>query len=189
MDLSSALSKLKDAAKTAGSAIVDAMEYYPPVAFSFRVEFIDDKKKSHICYFQEVSGIEAKRDMMEVKEGGRNTQELQLPERVSYDPLVLKRGMQVKNNSNSSPIVDWCTSCMKFDFTEKIKTMDVQVQLLAPLLDTSKLSQSNGRTPLATWFFHKAYPSKWAIDALDADKDDILMEEIELRYQYFERKV
>jgi phage tail-like protein len=69
--------------------------------FRFRVEFFKagesflDPAKLPICAgaFSEVSGIEAAMEAKTVREGGRNVGEHQLPGRVTFQPITLKRGM------------------------------------------------------------------------------------------------
>jgi phage tail-like protein len=69
--------------------------------FRFRVDFFEparganDGARLPLCAaaFSEASGLEATMEPKTVREGGRNVGERQLPGRVTFQPVVLKRGV------------------------------------------------------------------------------------------------
>jgi len=144
--------------------------YYPPVGFHFRVDFAGFPGESNDIRFQSVSGINATISNSETyQEGGENRFTHRLPQRPSFENLVLKRGMLV-----GSQLIAWFKDALEnFKFTPK----DITVTLLNP-----------SHEPLEQWMFYKAWPTKWNVDGFDAEKAGIVIETIEFSYQYFERK-
>lgn len=144
--------------------------YYPPVGFHFKVEIagITDGNGSEIR-FQEVSGLNQELGTEEITEGGENRFSHKLPARGKFNNLVLKRGMLL-----DSKLVDWCRDAIEnFDFV----TREVLVTLL-----------NESHTPLISWSFIGAYPVKLSVSDFKAQDNSIVVETIELAYQYF-RKV
>jgi phage tail-like protein len=138
---------------------------YPPVAFHFSVNFGISGSETH---FQEVSGIESSLETTTFKEGGENRFHHTLPVRAKYPNLILKRGMIM-----DSAIVDWCRKAIE---NLDISPTSVQVTLL-----------NENHEPLAAYNFINAWPVKWAISTLDAEKNAIIIETMELSYQYFKK--
>ena len=144
--------------------------YYPPVGFHFRVEFdgMVSKDDDTEIRFQEVSGLTAEIGTEELQVGGENRFSYRLPTRAKFGNLILKRGM-LKN----SVLVNWITDAIE---NFKFKPVNVTVHLL----DTE-------HNPLSTWTFIKAYPVKWVTSDLKAQDNSLVIETIELVYQYFVR--
>jgi phage tail-like protein len=147
-----------------------ATSYYPPLGFHFKVDFgLVTGDTSPDIRFQSVSGINASVPNSEsYQEGGENRFTHRLPVRASYDNLVLKRGMLV-----GSVLIAWFKAAAE-NFT--FAPIDVTVTLL-----------NGDHQPLQAWKFHNAWPTKWNVDGFDAEKNGIVIETIELSYQYFER--
>lgn len=148
------------------------MNYYPPVGFYFRVEFvgIDGAGADTVdSNFQEVSGLTTDVEVEKVQEGGVNDFQHPLPKPAKYPNLVLKRGMLV-----DSQLVDWLRNAMEnFVFEPK----DLNVVLMNPKGE-----------PLMSWAFLNAWPVKWDISGFNAQDNAIVAETIELTYQKFTRK-
>lgn len=144
--------------------------YYPPVGFHFKVEFGAGATNAADIRFQSVSGINASVPNSKVyEEGGENRFRHRLPERASYENLVLKRGMLI-----GSQLIGWFKDSLEsFIFAPK----DITVTLL-----------NANHDPLEQWLFYKAWPVKWNIEGFDAEKGGIVIETIEFSYQFFERK-
>jgi phage tail-like protein len=144
--------------------------YYPPVGFHFRVDFEGFSSVSNDIRFQSVSGINASVPNSEsYQEGGENRFTHRLPQRASFENLVLKRGMLI-----GSDLIAWFKDALEaFKFTPK----NITVTLL-----------NANHDPLEQWLFHKAWPTKWNIDGFDAEKGAIVIETVEFSYQYMERK-
>lgn len=152
--------------------------YYPPTGFHFKVEFNgvsgmgDDKEQR----FQEVSGLSFEVETEELAEGGENRFVYKLPKRAKYPNLVLKRGLVTK-----SPFLDWFKSAMHTYFTVPLYEFK-PADLVVSLLDEAD-------KPIAVWNIVQAYPLKWSCSDLKASENSILIETLELAYQYFERQV
>lgn len=140
--------------------------YYPPVGFHFKVEFtgISTKKNDH--QFQSVSGLSVDLETEEIAEGGENRFNHKLPVRTKYPNLVLKRGMLT-----DSGVIAWCRKAME-DF--EFEPINVTVSLL-----------DEKHEPLQTWSFSNAYPVKWSIGDFNAEENKIVIETLELSYNFF----
>jgi phage tail-like protein len=142
-----------------------ATNYYPPVGFHFKVEVQGLVNASDVC-FTDVSGLSVEMGTEEIAEGGENRFIQKYPTRTKYPELVLKRGLLVK-----SEILDWIRECLE-DY--QIKPKDIFIKLL-----------NENHQPLLTWNVVKAYPTKWAVSDLSASNNAVVIESIQLFYQYF----
>jgi phage tail-like protein len=144
------------------------MAYYPPVAFHFKVEVlglpttVDDDVR-----FSEVGGLAVEMATEEVPEGGENRFVQKYPTRVKYPELVLKRGLLPKG----SAVRDWIQRCI---VDQQITTQTVDVKLL-----------NENHQPLFTWHLANAYPTKWSVSDLNATANAVVIETLQLFYQYF----
>jgi phage tail-like protein len=143
--------------------------YEMPRSFHFQVEFLDVAGVvENDIRFQDVSGLVAEMIIEEIQEGGENRFSHRLPVRARYSNLVLKRGMLT-----DSGLIKWFRDAIEnFEFTPSI----VMVKLL-----------ENENEPLVTWNFIKAWPVKWTVSDFKATENSIVIETIELAYQYFRR--
>ncbi len=142
--------------------------YYPPVGFHFRVDIEGLTADGNDVRFQEVSGLNVSVGEFTHNEGGENRFVHRFPDRVSYEKLVLKRGML-----KGSKLISWFKDAVEgFSFDPK----DVTVTLL-----------NEEHQPLEAWSFIKAYPVKWAISGFNAQANEIVTETIDLSFQYFRR--
>ena len=137
--------------------------YYPPLGFHFLVEFGNQKDEFQ---FQSVSGLSVDLETEEIKEGGENRFKHKLPVRAKYPNLILKRGLLV-----NSGLIDWCNAAIEgFDF----KPTDIIIKLL-----------NEENQPLVSWNIVQAYPVKWSIGEFAAEESKIVIETLELTYNYF----
>lgn len=143
----------------------DETGYYPPVGFYFKVNVIGISGKNEGS-FQEVSGLNAKIGVEEVKEGGENRFVHRLPTYPKYDNLVLKRGMLL-----GSPLVKWVQGALEqFSFSPKTVVIN--------LMDENA-------SPLASWKVINAYPVAIKISDFKAQENAIVIETFELCFDYF----
>lgn len=144
-----------------------AADYSPPVGFHFRIEFQDNPDlNGQEAYFQEVSGLSVEIESMSKKVGGENRFEYRLPVRSKFQNLVLKRGML-----NNSTLIQWVKDSIE---TMEVTTATVLVMLL-----------NEEHEPLATYRFVHAWPQKWSITDFNAEDSKLVIETLELAYQYF----
>ncbi|GAA4316842.1 phage tail protein [Mucilaginibacter gynuensis] len=152
--------------------------YYPPASFYFKVEFIgvsgaDSDTEQR---FQEVSGLSVEIETEEVREGGENRFVYKFPKRAKYPNLVLKRGLL-----KGTALLDWFKSAMNTYFFVPVydfKPADLMITLL-----------NDAGEPYAVWNVVQAYPLKWSTSDFKATDNSVVVETIELAYQYFERKM
>ena len=144
-----------------------ATPFYPPVGFHFRVEFQGvPGVKDQDAFFQEVTGLSRELETETLKVGGENRFTLKFPTRGSYPNLSLKRGL-----FTNSAILPWVTDAIEhFDITP--------VTVLVTLLNEK-------HEPLQTYQCINAWPQKWSITDLNAEESRIVVETMELVYQYF----
>ena len=143
--------------------------YSMPRSFHFKVEFQDiSGVKTNDVKFQDVSGLNAELGVEDVKSGGENRFSHRLPTRAKYSNLVLKRGMLV-----DSGLIKWFIDAVEnFSFSP--------ATVIVKLLDKD-------HQPLQTWSFIKVWPVKWNVSEFKATENAVVIETIELAYQYFKR--
>ncbi len=139
---------------------------YPPVGFHFKVEFDLSGISENDFRFQEVSGISTELETESIKEGGENRFLHHLPIRAKYNDLVLKRGLL-----NDSTLLEWCKDAIE---NLSISPTNVWVTLL-----------NEQQEPLQTYSFVNAWPKKWSISDFNAQESRLVVETLELSYQYF----
>ncbi|KAA2239279.1 phage tail protein [Chitinophaga agrisoli] len=148
--------------------------YYPPTGFYFRVEFLGVTDDDTEQRFQEVSGLSVEVETEELREGGENRFVYKLPKRAKYPNLVLKRGLL-----KSTALQNWLDDALRTYFTVVIYSFK-PADMIITLLDESGAQ-------VAIWKVVQAYPVKWSTADLRATENAVLVETIELAYQYFER--
>lgn len=117
--------------------------------------------------FQKVSGLSMSMDMDTVNEGGQNLYAHRIPKKISYNNLVLERGMLM-----GSPIgIEFNVAFSLFRFAPS--------NILITLFDADGV-------PEMGWMFLKAYPVKWSTSDLDANASSVLIDTMELAYTRFQ---
>jgi len=140
--------------------------YYPPVAFHFKVEVLGLPPNGNDARFTEVGGLSAELGTEEIAEGGENRFIQKYPVRVKYPELVLKRGLLLQ-----SEVLAWVRRAIE---DEQIEPKNVDVKLL-----------NENHEPLLTWHLVNAFPTKWAVADLNASGNAVVVETLQLYYQYF----
>ena len=133
-----------------------------PVAFYFEVMF-DNTKLS----FKEVSGIQTEMELEEITEGGVNNYTHSLPKRIKHGNLVLKRALCTTKYTD----VVWIRNILEGENMNMINPKNILISLL----------NVEGKT-IASWSCQRAFPVKWNLDALDSEKNSVLIETIEFSY-------
>ncbi|CAM1355642.1 MULTISPECIES: phage tail protein [Tenacibaculum] len=142
------------------------MSYHPPVGFSFKVEFEDIPTSSGDNSFQSVSGLSVDLETEEIAEGGENRFKHKIPVRSKYPNLVLKRGMLV-----DSEVIKWCKKAL---VNFEIQPININVMLLG-----------EDEQAIQTWNVKHAYPVKWNVGDFNAEESKLVIETLELTYNYF----
>jgi phage tail-like protein len=151
--------------------------YYPPGGFYFTVSVLGTGTALALASgvdasFQEVSGIEAKFNTEDVTEGGENRFVHRLPKPASYSNLVLKRGIVAVD----SFFVEWVGQTVGSGLSLPILPQNILVTLL-----------NEEGNPLIAWGFVNAWPIRSQIAPLNASDNKVLIETMELSYNYFDR--
>ena len=141
-------------------------QYYPPVGFHFSVEFTDIEMSKNDHQFQSVSGLSVDLETEEIAEGGENRFKHKIPVRTKYPNLVLKRGVLL-----DSKVIEWCRKALE---NFEISPTNITVKLL-----------DEKHEPLQTWDVRHAYPIKWSIGDFNAEENKLVIETLELSYNYF----
>lgn len=139
--------------------------YYPPWGFYYTVTF-DGSTEPNESRFQTVSGLTVEYDTEEYKEGGENRFTHKLPVRTKYSDLVLKRGMLT-----GSEVIAW--------FLDAFRTRTFRPRGATVILMNEK------SRPLRTWKVAHTVPRKWSVSDLNANESSLVIETMELTYQYF----
>lgn len=137
----------------------------PPVGFHFMVTFLAGGAIPNPVdiRFQKVSGLTATIETTEIREGGENLFSHSLPNRVTYDNLVLERGMVVGSPLN----VEFNVAMGAMQFLPG----NIMVMLL-----------NKDHIPTSGWLCQHAYPLKWSVSDLDANQNAIVIDTMELKY-------
>jgi phage tail-like protein len=134
-----------------------------PVAFHFQIIFQGIAFADEDGSFQSISGLEA-------------VWEKKVPEEITkepatfvttHPPLVLKRAVQ---DLNSSALTKWLSQCLYANDITIIP--QATIQLL-----------SNENDPYMVWTIKNIVPKSWKLGELHSEKNEVLIETIELYYQ------
>lgn len=141
------------------------------VGYHFSVSFIDGGKTVDAA-FRDVSGFSAELTTEEFTSGGENGVCYKLPKGVKYGNLKLSRALS--GSKEMDDITTWAEAAIN-DFVISPRT--VVVSLL-----------NEEHKPVRTWRFSDAYPVKLALGEMDAFKNELAIETLELAYKYVKRE-
>ena len=140
--------------------------YLPPVGFHFNAEFDVPAATKRDVRFRDVSGLTMELEEETYNEGGENRFSHKFPVRGRYPDLVLKRGLLV-----DSGLRGWVL--------DAVQNLVIQpVTVWVTLLDET-------HAPLQTYTVVGAWPKKWVISDFNAESSELVIETLELAYQYF----
>ncbi len=125
--------------------------------------------------FMEVSGLEVSVAVETVEEGGQNGFVHQLPGRMTWPPLVLKRGI-TQNDS----LIAWMNKTSGEQFASagnKLARHSGAVTLVGP-----------GGERLRSWEFDGAFPTKWTGPSFAATSNELPTEELTIVHNGFKAK-
>ena len=139
-----------------------------PVGFHFIVVFELFPQLPSDLAFQEVSGLSVDLETDTYVEGGENRFVHKLPKRTSYSPLVLKRGI-----ASGPGLFRWFRQAIE-DFV--FEPTNATIMLL-----------NDRHIPIAGWYVVNAYPHSWSVSNFDAEKSELVIETMQLNYNYFKK--
>jgi phage tail-like protein len=139
---------------------------YPQPGFHFSVVFELFPQFPNDIQFQEVSGLTVSTEFQEWPEGGENRFTHQLPTKLQYGELVLKRGKFL-----GSGVLHWAKQAMEgFEY----KPTNVMISLL-----------NSDHLPLYNWYVINAIPKRLEVSGFNAMNSELVIETLALNYQYF----
>lgn len=141
--------------------------YVPPLGFHFLVTFGVEGATDRDVGFREVSGLAVDLEEETVNEGGENRFVHKLPGRATFQPLSLKRGLLIDTGLKT-----WIEDAI---YRLQIVPATVWVALL-----------NEAHEALRTYVVHGARPKKWEVSAFSAESSEVVIETLELTYNYFE---
>lgn len=145
-----------------------AEEKYPLPVFHFRVSFdgLPGSETSIDSRFSEVSGLLAELTTEELQEGGENRFVHKLPVKAKFPNLVLKRALFPV----ASSLTDWAKDAI---YNLNIVPCNVLVSLL-----------NEKHEPAKSWNFKSVYPVKIQVSDFKATDNALVIESLELAYDY-----
>ncbi len=138
----------------------------------FTGKFIFNVGGLEIGSFSEVSGLSVEVEVEEVQEGGQNHFVHKLPGRMSWPPLVLKRGV-----ADSDNLFEWFAETSGEGFSgqgDKLERREGEVVLL-----------DYAGEPARRWQFIDAFPTRWSGPTFAAGSTDVALEELEIVHHGF----
>lgn len=144
------------------------MSDYPLTGFYFRLSFPLELGLLDTS-FKEVSGMSMEMGTEEIAEGGENRFKHRVPTGAKYQNLVLKRGL----TSSISALSLWCEATIGGGLSSTIITQTVLLSLL-----------NEEGFPIKNWSFINAWPVKWEFSPLNSMNNEIVIETLELSYDY-----
>jgi phage tail-like protein len=139
---------------------------YPAPGFHFLVVFELFPQFPNDLRFQEISGLSVDMEFETLTEGGENRFAHQLPTKTQYSDLVLKRGKFL-----GSGILHWAREAIE---EYKFSPTNLMISLL-----------NEQHIPLYNWYVINAIPKQLSISGMNAMNNEIVVESLTLKYQYF----
>lgn len=148
----------------------------PPLSYNFIVSLVDTSSALGTLVsgvqnvvlggFTECSGLESTLRTEDYEEGGNNGVVLHFPKRINWSPLRLKRGAAINDE-----LWKW-----HFDFVQgKGKRRDGIIML-----------QDEQHQPLRIWYFKRGLPTKWTGPSMNAQQNNVAIEEMEIAHEGLE---
>lgn len=153
----------------------NAKVFYPVAGFYFEVEINGMRMP-----FQEVSGLDVKREIIEIAEGGINDYVHRVPGRTKYQNLILKKGV-IRNDTE---LAYWCQNTIQSNLNNPIIPKNITIHLLDAYKEVG--ASSVEKCTVMGWDVKRAYPVRWSVSNLNAQENQIAVESLELAFQKFE---
>lgn len=140
-----------------------ASEWMLPIGFCFLVDF-----QNNLDHFQtsftEVSGLNIN---FETNERPNDVGVwIKMPHKLTYGNITVKRPVGIKSDDK---FTKWVNTNLNRDETQYVKIYNMIIKLL-----------DCDQVPLAGWHCVNAFPVKWSLDALNAEKSELAFETVVL---------
>lgn len=134
--------------------------------FAFEVDGVT------IGVFREVSGLQVTLETEEILEGGQNSYVHQLPGRMTWDPIVFRRGL-----TNNDALFDWFKKSSGEGFAETGDKLERLTGAIVAMTYTGRR--------LRAWEIIDAFPVRWKGPDFGSEKHEALEEELEIVHHGF----
>jgi phage tail-like protein len=136
----------------------------PLPAFCFRVTITIDGHRQGEAYFKTVGGLSMESEVTEYKAGGVNQSTYKLFGSTKWKNITLKRGFTA-----SETLMAWRKAWLDPNGTRTRATVTIEQ------LDTQLQTKY-------TWQFIEGWPCKWELSELDASKNEVAIETLEIAH-------
>jgi phage tail-like protein len=141
----------------------------PLPAFCFLVDLKIGGDAAEQAFFKSVSGLSYEAEVVDVREGGVNDTSFKLVGPMKWKNLVFKQGFVALQSQKASSLLSW---------REKWMTGEEMVR------STGKITMlDTALNEMATWTFFRGWPVKWEIGELDAGKNELAIETLEIAHE------
>lgn len=144
----------------------------PPVEFYFQVQFHLGSQR-FTASFQEVSGLEQELKLQELSQAGDDGVKIRLPKEVVHGNITLKRALEPLTED----ISNWVNKCFNYATNGFISPCNMVISLM-----------DSGGKSVACWSCNHAFPIKWNLGTLDAQRSGLAIETMTITYNRLERK-
>jgi phage tail-like protein len=135
----------------------------PLPTFCFKVDLNLGGGAGAAAFFKSVTGLKYETETSDVKEGGVNGTTWKLVGATKWSNIVLKRGF-----TSDSELLSWRDGWMSGQKMERARGTITQLN--------SKLES------VAEWSFEGGWPAKWELSELDASKNEVAIETLEIAH-------
>ena len=138
----------------------------PIVGFRYKVYFSLNHEKPLQMTFRDIKGLSLRVNTLRFSEGGQNEYSSQLPLKPDYSNLILNKPL-----TSNKKLFNWIKNSLEsFEFS--------RAQINITLLNERGMS-------IYSWKVEDAYPVRWEVNGLHAEKSELAIETIELAYKKF----
>ena len=135
----------------------------PYLAFNFKVTIDGQDSDKVTGFFRSVSGLSVETEVVDYQEGGVNGPPRKLAGATRFGNIRLSRGF-----TGDRSLFEWVTATQKPN--------PVKVNGRITVFDRQG-------TRIASWKFVEAFPVKWELSELDASKNEVVIETIEIAHE------
>lgn len=138
----------------------------PFLAFCFRVTIDSVIGDPKVGFFKSVGGLSFETEVVDYREGGQNNSTHKLVGATKWKNLVLKRGF------GGPELLSWREQWLTPDGPRNARKSGTIEQMAA-----------DGTTVVAKWTFTRGWPVKWELSELDASKNEVSIETLEIAHE------
>jgi len=133
---------------------------------SLNVNFFDNEQSEISAQFKSVVGLTVDIDTEEILKNGEIKFRHSFPSRTRFPNLILKGGVL-----KDLKAIDWCKKAIEH---YQFSPTDIKVRLV-----------NSKKESILAWNIIHAYPIKWTLKKQETEENNIVIETMELAYNYF----